>query len=67
MEMFAKADQSGYFLSVGESTRFMLAYQKAKALLDEGRMGEVENVLHQRKFWLGKLSTDWRRNLTECG
>ncbi len=65
--MVAEADQSGYFLSVEQSTRFMLAYQKAKALLDEGRMGEVENMLHQRMFWLEKLSTDWRRNLTECG
>ena len=36
-------------------------------MLDESRIGEVVNVLHQLMFWLEKLSTDWRRNLTECG
>jgi predicted dehydrogenase len=67
VEMVAEADRSGKFLSVGQSTRFMPTYQKAKALLDEGGIGEVVNVLHQRMFWLEKLSTEWRRNLSECG
>ena len=67
IEMVAEADRTGYFLSVGQSTRYFAAYQKAKALIDKGSVGEVVNVLHQRTFWLEKLSTDWRRDLEACG
>jgi predicted dehydrogenase len=67
VEMVAEADRTGYFLSVGHSTRYFATYQKAKALVDAGSIGEVINVLHQRTFWLEKLSTDWRRDLEACG
>ena len=67
VEMVAQADRFAKFLSVGQSTRFFASYQKAKALVADGRIGEVVNVLHQRTFWLEKLSTEWRRNLYECG
>ena len=66
-EMVAAADHSKVRLSVGQSTRYFATYQQARALLAEGRIGRVINVLHQRTFWIERLSTDWRRVQGACG
>ena len=66
-DMVAAADRAGVRLSVGQSTRYGAAHQKAKALLSEGCIGRAVNVLHQRTFWIEQLSTDWRRVASACG
>lgn len=65
--MVASAERSGVRLSVGQSTRYGAAHQKAKALLAEGGIGRVVNVMHQHTFWIERLSTDWRRVESACG
>ncbi len=66
-DMVAAADRAGVRLSVGQSTRYGAAHQRAKTLLSEGRIGRVVNVMHQRTFWIERLSTDWRRVPSACG
>jgi predicted dehydrogenase len=66
-EMVVAAKVGGVHLSVGQSTRFMAPFQKARALQLEGRIGRVVNVLHQRAFFIERLSTDWRRDTAACG
>lgn len=66
-EMVAAAETHNVRLSVGQSTRCFPAYQRAKALLEDGRIGRVLNVLHQRTFWIERVSTAWRRDVSACG
>ena len=54
-------------LSVGHSTRCMAPYRRAKVLMQEGALGRIVNVVHQRLFWVERLSTDWRRSAASCG
>ncbi|NKB67461.1 MAG: hypothetical protein GKR89_10400 [Candidatus Latescibacteria bacterium] len=65
-QMVAAAQAHGVQLSVGQSTRCMPAYQLAHHLLRQGRIGPVHHVLHQRAFYIEKLSTSWRRTQA-CG
>jgi predicted dehydrogenase len=66
-EMVEAVEEHGIQLSVGQSTRCVPSFQKAKQLLDAGQIGKVVNVSHQRFFWIEQLSTDWRRDLDACG
>jgi len=66
-EMIAAVEEHGIQLSIGQSTRCVPSYQKAKQLLDAGSIGRVVNVSQQRFFWIERLSTDWRRDLDACG
>jgi len=66
-EMVDAAERASTVLSVGQSTRYFPSFQKAKALLEEGAIGCVRNVLHQRTFWIERLSTAWRRQTEACG
>lgn len=65
--MVEAADAAGAILCVGQSTRCMPGYRRARALLAEGAVGAVRHVLHQRVFFIEQLSTDWRRVGAECG
>lgn len=64
-KMVAAADRANVQLSVGQSTRFLGAFQMAKELMEE--IGSVVQVMHQRTFWIEELSTDWRRLAGACG
>ena len=66
-EMVAAADANGVQLSIGHSTRYMSSFQQAKGFLEEGRIGRVTNVIHQRIFWIEKVSTAWRLDQASCG
>lgn len=66
-EMVAAAALSGTQLMVGQSTRYMPAFQEAKKILDAGRIGRIFNVVHQRLFMVERVSTEWRKSQAECG
>ena len=65
--MVEAADTAGVTLCVGQSTRCTVAMRQARALLTEGAIGQLRHVLHQRVFYIERLSTDWRRVEGECG
>lgn len=65
--MVEASDRAGKKLMVGQSTRFMPAFQKAKELIDAGRIGNPISVCCQRCFYVERLSTDWRRDADACG
>jgi len=67
IEMVAAAEKTGTQLTVGQSTRYMPTFQEAKHVLAAGRIGQVLNVIHQRMFYVEKVSTDWRRSQSACG
>jgi UDP-N-acetylglucosamine 3-dehydrogenase len=66
-QMAEGAASGGVELSVGHSTRCLAPYRRAKALMLEGALGRIVNVVHQRLFWVERLSTDWRRSAASCG
>ena len=66
-QMVAAAEAAGTRLMVGQSTRFSAPMQRARALMAEGVLGDIVNVLHQRMFWLDEPSTGWRREQHACG
>tara|TARA_B100000700_G_scaffold80980_1_gene91146 strand:- start:155 stop:1093 length:939 start_codon:yes stop_codon:yes gene_type:complete len=61
------ADKHGRNLMVGQSTRFLPSHQKAKRLIEDGRIGRPINYARQTCFWVERLSTDWRRDADACG
>ena len=65
-QMAQAAEANGVQLSVGQSTRCLAPFQKARQLLREGRVGSVRHAFHQRAFYIDKLSTSWRRSQA-CG
>ncbi len=65
--MIAAADKAGTQLSIGQSSRCIPSYWKAKQLLADSTIGRIINVMHQRTLFIEKLSTDWRRVEGECG
>ena len=66
-DMVQAAAKAAVQLSIGQSTRCIPSVQKAKELLGQNAVGRVVNIVHQRLFWVEKLSTDWRRDLSSCG
>lgn len=66
-EMVEAAERAGVQLSIGQSSRYIPSYWKARELLATDPIGRVVNVLHQRTFFIEQLSTDWRRVDGECG
>lgn len=66
-EMIDAVEEFGIKLSIGQSTRCVPSYQKAKQLLDAGTIGRIVNISQQRFFWIEQLSTDWRRDIDACG
>ncbi len=61
------AQAAGVSLCVGQSTRCMAGMRQAHALLAAGSIGRVRHVMHQRVFFIDRLTTDWRRVEAECG
>jgi predicted dehydrogenase len=45
----------------------MAGMRQAHALLADGAIGDIRHVMHQRVFFVEKMSTDWRRVENECG
>jgi len=66
-EMARYADNADVILMVGQSTRFRPEVWKAKLLIDDGRIGDILQCIHQRVWFLDKLSTDWRYSAEKCG
>jgi predicted dehydrogenase len=65
--MVEAADAAGVQLSVGQSTRCMDTYHRAKELVQQGTLGKILQVAHQRFFWVERLSTPWRQKSATCG
>ena len=65
--MVDAAQAAGVSLCVGQSTRTMTGMRQAHALLAQGAIGALRHVMHQRVFFIDKLTTDWRRVESECG
>jgi len=66
-EMVQAAEKAGTLLSIGQSSRYIPTYWQARELLASNPIGRIVNVVHQRTFFIEKLSTDWRRTEGECG
>ena len=66
-EMVQAAARAGVQLSIGQSSRYIPSYWKARELLATDPIGRIINVLHQRTFFIEQLSTAWRRVDGECG
>lgn len=65
--MVDAAANAGVQLSVGQSTRCLDAYHRAKELVDAGALGRIVQAAYQRFFWIERLSTPWRRASATCG
>ena len=65
--MVAAAEQAGVRLMVGQSTRFQPEVWQAKALIAQGRIGQVRQCICQRAALTERLSTPWRYAQAECG
>ncbi len=65
--MVDAAEARGVQLSIGQSSRCIPSYWKAREIIASGAIGRVVNVLHQRLHYIEALSTDWRRDLDACG
>lgn len=63
-----RADQSGRVLMVGHNTRRRPVFRKAKALLEEGRIGSVVSFEAHFSRQVGVLSPDlgWRAEADKC-
>lgn len=65
--MIDAARQTGVQLMVGQSTRCMSSWRRARQLAAEGAIGDLRHVMHQRAWFVERVSTDWRRTQAECG
>lgn len=65
--MVNAAEVHGVQLSIGQSSRCIPSFWKARELIASAAIGRVVNVLHQRRHYVEALSTDWRRDLDACG
>lgn len=65
--MVEAAAAAGVQLSVGQSTRCLDTYHRAKELVEEEALGPIAQAAHQRFFWIDRLSTPWRRASATCG
>ncbi len=65
--MIDAAEAHGVQLAIGQSSRCIPSYWKARELISSEAIGRVVNVLHQRLHYVEALSTDWRRDLDACG
>lgn len=65
--MIDAAEVHGVQLSIGQSSRCIPSFWKARELISSEAIGRVVNVLHQRLHYVEALSTDWRRDLDACG
>ena len=65
--MVDAAEAHGVQLAIGQSSRCIPSYWKAREVIGAGAIGAVVNVLHQRVHFIERLSTDWRRDLDACG
>jgi len=66
-QMVDAAETAGICLMVGQSTRFRPEVWGAKDVIDQGRLGRMRQCIHQRAWFVQRLSTDWRYSLEKCG
>ncbi len=67
LQMVEAAESAGVRLMVGQSTRFRPEVWKAKSIIDSGKLGEIQQCIHQRAWFTERLSTDWRYSSEQCG
>jgi len=67
LQMVEAAESAGVRLMVGQSTRFRPEVWKAKSIIDNGKLGEIQQCIHQRAWFTERLSTDWRYSSEQCG
>jgi len=65
--MVDSAEKAGVILMVGQSTRFRPEVWTAKKVIDTGRLGKIQQCIHQRAFFVENLSTEWRYSSEKCG
>jgi len=66
-QMVDAAEAGGVCLMVGQSTRFRPEVWTAKGVIEQGTLGRVRQCIHQRAWFVQRLSTDWRYSAEQCG
>ena len=66
-EMVKAAESAGVLLMVGQSTRFRPEVWEAKNIIASGKLGKIQQCIHQRAWFTERLSTDWRYSSEQCG
>ncbi|MDQ1328333.1 MAG: hypothetical protein QG641_1618, partial [Candidatus Poribacteria bacterium] len=65
--MVDSAENAGVILMVGQSTRFRPEVWTAKKIIKSGKLGKLQQCIHQRAFFVESLSTEWRYSPEKCG
>lgn len=65
--MVDSAQNAGVILMVGQSTRFRPEVWTAQKIIESGRIGKIQQCIHQRAFFVESLSTEWRYSPEKCG
>jgi len=65
--MVDSAEKAGVILMVGQSTRFRPEVWAAKNIIESGKLGKIQQCIHQRAFFVESLSTEWRYSPKKCG
>jgi predicted dehydrogenase len=66
-KMVDAAERSDIILMVGQSTRFRPEVWTARSVIEMGKLGKILQCIHQRAWFLDKLSTEWRYSPEKCG
>lgn len=66
-QMVDAAESAGVHLMVGQSTRFRPEVWAAKSVINEGRLGQIQQCIHRRAWFAERLSTEWRYSSEQCG
>lgn len=66
-QMVDAAESAGVHLMVGQSTRFRPEVWAAKSVINEGRLGQIQQCIHRRAWFVERLSTEWRYSSEQCG
>ena len=66
-QMVDAAESAGVYLMIGQSTRFRPEVWAAKGVINDGRLGQVQQCIHRRVWFTERLSTEWRYSSEQCG
>ena len=66
-QMVEAVEAANVFLMVGQSTRFRPMVWRAKEIIKSRKLGQMQQCICQRLWFLEKLSTEWRYSSEECG
>lgn len=66
-DMVDAAESAKIHLMIGQSTRFRPEVWAAKGVIAKGKLGNIQQCIHQRVWFTHKLSTEWRYSSEQCG